>query len=79
MEATKVKNIIKKVFETAKEIKSDERGYGMAELMLIIALLGAIGVGVYSVLNSSLAGEDGAAEKVGGNIVDIVDNWGPEI
>jgi len=61
-----------KIGKLLKRIARDERGYGMAELMLIIALLGSIGMGVYSVIKPRM---ETSAGSVGDQIDGLISDW----
>ena len=64
---------MKLVKKLLKQIAKDERGYGMAELMLIIALLGSIGLGVHTVLKGKM---ETSAGSVGDQIDGLISDWG---
>lgn len=60
------------MFGFLKKIWSDERGYEMAELLVIVAVLGLIATAVLGTMRTGL---DNAATNVGGKVNDIIDSW----
>lgn len=64
-----------KIKQFAKDIKgfwSNRGGYGIVELMVIIAILGAVGVAVGTVFQTQFPA---TATTVGGKVDTIVEQW----
>lgn len=55
-----------------KKIWSDEKGYEMAELLVIVGVLGVIATVVLSTMKGGL---NTAASSVGTKVQDIVNSW----
>lgn len=55
-----------------KKFWEDEKGYEMAELLVIVAVLGAIATGVLYVMQGGLSS---AASTVGNKVQGIINQW----
>lgn len=60
------------MLDRLKRFVKDQHGYGIAELLLIIAILGVIVTGTMTTLNT---GFGTAATNVGNKVNGYVDNW----
>lgn len=56
----------------AKKLWSNRGGYGVVELMIIIAILGAVGVGVGAVFQNKFPN---SAAGVGDKVDGYINNW----
>lgn len=60
------------MLEKVKKILRDEKGYEMAELLVIVGILGVVAT---AVLGTMKLGLNNAATQVGTKVGDIVNSW----
>ncbi|MGQ9826174.1 MAG: Flp family type IVb pilin [Desulfotomaculales bacterium] len=60
------------MLEKVKKILRDEKGYEMAELLVIVAVLGVLAT---AVLGTMKGGLNTAANQVGSKVNDIINSW----
>jgi Flp pilus assembly pilin Flp len=58
--------------EKVKKILRDEKGYEMAELLVIVGILGVVAT---AVLGTMKLGLNNAATQVGTKVGDIINSW----